>query len=134
QVDFALTRDAQGRVEGRVVELQAFPSLYALMTLMSDAWASAMNTVPSLRADWRCFVGQDRASGLDLMSRTILGGEDPREVVLVDVDPPRQKTSPDFYATRHLLGVDPVCITELQREGRKLYRVVDGQRIQVKRL
>ena len=63
QVDFALTRGADGRVEGRVVELQAFPSLYALMTLMSDAWAGAMNSVPSLQADWSCFVGQDRTLG-----------------------------------------------------------------------
>ena len=68
------------------------------------------------------------------MARTILGGEDPREVVLVDVDPPRQKTSPDFWATKLLLGVDSVCITELKKDGRQLYRMVDGKRVQVKRI
>ena len=31
QVDFAVTRNAAGELEGKVVELQAFPSLYALM-------------------------------------------------------------------------------------------------------
>src|SRR5437867_1999184 len=30
QVDFALTEGADGQMDGRVVELQAFPSLYAL--------------------------------------------------------------------------------------------------------
>src|SRR5687767_5106097 len=38
QVDFALVQGPHGRLEGRVVELQAFPSLYALMTMMADAW------------------------------------------------------------------------------------------------
>jgi hypothetical protein len=47
QVDFALTRDASGEMVGRVVELQAFPSLYALMTVMSDTWAETLNRIPA---------------------------------------------------------------------------------------
>src|SRR5690348_13148537 len=35
QVDFAITRDARGELRGQVVELQAFPSLYALMVIQS---------------------------------------------------------------------------------------------------
>src|SRR5690606_34174818 len=79
QVDFALTQDAQGKVTGRVVELQAFPSLYALMTLISDAWAGAMNEEASLQGDWSCFVGMERDAAIELMRRTIVAGEDPRE-------------------------------------------------------
>lgn len=134
QVDFALTKTPDGRVTGRVVELQAFPSLYALMTLMSDAWAGAMNDVPELRSDWSCFIGMERDEAIDLMRRTIVAGEDPREVVLVDLEPPQQKTSADFYATQLLLGVDPVCITDLKVDGNRLYREVDGQRVPVKRI
>jgi len=134
QVDFALTRDADGRVTGRVVELQAFPSLYALMALMSDAWARAMNDVPELQAEWSCFVGMDRDAAIDLMRRTIVAGEDPREVVLVDLEPSKQKTAADFHATQLLLGVDPVCITDVKVDGNRLYREVDGKRIPIKRL
>ena len=134
QVDFALTRDADGRVTGRVVELQAFPSLYALMALMSDAWARAMNDVPELQAEWSCFVGMDREAAIDLMRRTIVAGEDPREVVLVDLEPSKQKTAADFHATQLLLGVDPVCITDVKVDGNRLYREVDGKRIPIKRL
>ncbi len=134
QVDFALTRDADGRVTGRVVELQAFPSLYALMALMSDAWARAMNDVPELRAEWSCFVGMDREAAIDLMRRTIVAGEDPREVVLVDLEPSKQKTAADFHATQLLLGVDSVCITDVKVDGNRLYREVDGERIPIKRL
>src|SRR5690606_24544400 len=52
QVDFAITENAEGGYEGRVVELQAFPSLYALMSFMSDAWAKVMNEIPGLEGDW----------------------------------------------------------------------------------
>lgn len=134
QVDFALTRDADGTVRPQVVELQAFPSLYALMTLMSDAWAETFSTLPELAGDWRCFVDHDREDAISLLGRTILGGEDPSEVVLVDLEPSRQKTSQDFIATRHLFGVDSVCITDIGVEGNRLFRTVDGKRRPIRRI
>jgi hypothetical protein len=134
QVDFALTRDAEGTVRPQVVELQAFPSLYALMTLMSDAWAATFDTLPELAGDWRCFVDRSREDALALLGRTILGSEDPNEVVLVDLEPPRQKTSQDFIATQRLFGVDPVCITEIGVEGNRLFRTVNGKRRPIRRI
>lgn len=133
QVDFAICKDERGEPCGRLVELQAFPSLYALETVEADMWSEALNRVPSLRRDWSCFfTSRDRA--MSLMRRSILGGEDPREVVLVDYKPWTQKTSPDFVATKALFDVDSVCVTDLIKEGNKLYREVDGKRIRVKRI
>ncbi len=46
-MDFALCRDERGElVPKRLVELQAFPSLYALETVEAEMWASALNEVP----------------------------------------------------------------------------------------
>lgn len=134
QVDFALTRDGRGNVDGKVVELQAFPSLYALMTYMADAWAETMNEVPSLKSKWGCFINMSRDQAFALMRETLLAGNDPQHVVLVDVEPEHQKTSPDFEATRQLFGVDPVCVTKLIKRGRQLFRVKDGKELQVKRI
>ena len=39
-----------------------------------------------------------------LLGDTILGGEAPESVVLVDFEPQHQKTRPDFVATRALFG------------------------------
>ena len=64
----------------------------------------------------------------------IVADYDPNEVVLVDIEPEKQKTAPDFYATRNAFGVDPVCVTKLEVEGRKLFRRKDGKRVQVKRI
>jgi hypothetical protein len=134
QVDFAITQRADGTMEGKVVELQAFPSLYALMVFMADAWAETMNTVPGLRDDWGNFVGLERAPALELLRRTIVADCDPNEVALVDYAPEEQKTSPDFVATQKLFGVDSVCVTRLEKKGRQLFRMKDGKRIQVKRI
>lgn len=133
QIDFAICKDERGEFCGRLVELQAFPSLYALETVEADMWASALNDVPELRRDWTCFF-ESRDHALSLMRRAIVGREDPREVVLVDYQPEKQKTSPDFVATKYLFDVDSVCVTSLIKEGKKLYRIKDGKRIQVKRI
>lgn len=134
QVDFALVQGPSGKIEGRVVELQAFPSLYALMSMMADAWGETMNEVPDLRADWTCFIGQDNKGALELMRRTIVGDADPETVALVDFEPENQKTSPDFWATQKLFGVDPVCVTKLVKRGHHLFRQKGGREVPVHRI
>jgi len=134
QVDFALVKGPQGEIEGRVVELQAFPSLYALMSFMAEAWADTLNTVPELKGPYGWSIHMDRSQALELMRRTIVGGCRPEEVVLVDYEPEKQKTSPDFVATRQLFGVDAVCVTKLVKKGRQLFREKDGRLVQVKRI
>ena len=133
QVDFALCRDERGELCGRLVELQAFPSLYALESVEADLWAEAMNQVPALRREWTCFF-RDRERAMSLMRRSILAKEDPVEVAHVDYKPEQQKTAPDFVATKLLFGVDAVCVTDLVKEGKKLYRIKDGKRVRVKRI
>ena len=65
--------------------------------------------------------------GRQLLGDTILGGEPPESVVLVDFEPEHQKTRPDFVATRKLFGVEAVCPTELVKEGRRLFRRGSGR-------
>jgi hypothetical protein len=134
QVDFALTPGNDGDLDGRVVELQAFPSLYALMTVMSDTWSETLNGIAGLEGDWSWAIGLDHETAIERMREMIVADEDPREVVLVDFQPDKQKTAPDFEATRQLFGVEPVCVTKLRKEGRQLYRERDGQVVRVKRI
>lgn len=134
QVDFAVTRNGDGSFDGRVVELQAFPSLYALMAFMAEAWDQTLNEHEETKGEYGCFIGMDKKAAIELMARTILGAASPEETVLVDFEPHNQKTSPDFVATRELFGVDSVCVTKLIKEGRQLFREKDGKRIQVKRI
>ncbi len=136
QVDFAVTQNAAGELEGKVVELQAFPSLYALMVIQHEVLIERMKAeMPELDKPMSIyFGGLDRASFVERFRRAVVHDEDPAEVVLLDLHPETQKTYPDFAATKMLLGVDAVCPTALEKEGRKLYRKKDGKRIQVKRI
>jgi hypothetical protein len=135
QVDFAITRGPDGELDGKVVELQAFPSLYALMVLQADLVAEQMREVPGLDRSWSIyFSGLDRASFVERLRRAVLAGEDPEHVVLLDLDPPAQKTYPDFVATKMLLDVDAVCPTTLVRDGRRLLREKGGRLVPVRRI
>lgn len=135
QVDFAITRGENGELEGKVVELQAFPSLYALMVIQAEVMSEMLAEMPGLDRRWSIyFSGLDRASFTEHFRRAVLADEAPENVVLLDLDPPSQKTYPDFLATKELTGIDSICPTTLIRDGRKLLRKVDGRLVQVRRI
>ncbi len=136
QVDLAVVRGADGALAPRLIELQGFPSLSAFEVFQAEAWESVLAGVPGLPAGgWSpYFSGLDRASYVELLRRVVVADEDPEEVVLLDLKPREQKTYVDFEATRLLLGVDAVCATELEREGRRLYRRKGGRRVPVRRI
>lgn len=134
QVDFAIVRGPSGELEGRVVELQAFPSLYALMVLQSDVMAETLRAMPGMPDKWSIYFDGDRESFVERFKGALLAGEDPESVVLLDLDPPAQKTYPDFVATKQLTGVDAVCPTTLIKDGRKLLRDIGGKKVEVRRI
>ena len=136
QVDLAVTRGADGSLAPKLVELQGFPSLSAFEVLQADAWEAALAGIPGLPAGgWSpYFSGLTRESYLDLFRRTVVARHDPETVVLLDLRPDRQKTAVDFDATRKLLGVEAVCATEIEREGRRLYRRKGGRRVPIERI
>ena len=136
QIDFAITQNADGSLDGRVVELQAFPSLYAMMVQKLEVMRGALAKLsPELERDWSIFYGDlDRESFIPRLASAILDGNDPKEVVLLDLAPESQKTYPDFIATKQLVGIDAVCPTKLVKEGNRLFREKDGKRVRVSRI
>ncbi len=135
QIDFAVTQNEDGTLDGRVVELQAFPSLYALMVIKLEVLRGLLSKIEGLDRPWSIFFGGlSTASFTERFKQAVLAGEDPEEVVLLDLHPEQQKTYPDFIATKELVGIDPVCPTKLVLEGNKLFRHKDGRRVQVKRI
>lgn len=135
QVDFAVSRDEQGEWTGRLVELQGFPSLYALIPMQAQILAEEIRSIPGLERPWTTLFDHLSMDAYAARLRgALLGGHEPDSVVLLDLDPPSQKTYPDFLATRMMTGIDAVCPTTLQRDGRRLFRIKDGKRVQVERI
>ena len=135
-VDFAAVRGPDGTFEPKLVELQGFPSLFAFEVMQRDAWVANMADIAELDFDWTCwFGGRDRAAFLELVRSAVVGDCDPANVVLLDIDPPQQKTVADFVATKRLFGVDAVDIRALVVRGRKLFRRDErGREVPVERI
>ncbi len=136
QVDLAVVAGAGGRLEPRLIELQGFPSLCAFEVFQADVWSECLRGMPGLpETAWSpYFSGLTRAGYVDLLRRTILGDEHPETVVLVDLEPEKQKTAIDFTATKRLLGIDALDPRDLAVEGRRLVRKVGGRTVPVKRI
>ncbi len=109
--DFGLVRNGDGSLAPRLVEMQAFPSVFGFQFAISEAWRSSFALDPSLRY---LFSGLDEGGFWKLLARTIVAGHDPESVVLVDVDPLNQKTLPDFHITADRLGIRIVDIAALE--------------------
>ena len=131
QVDFGLVRDSAGELQPKLVELQAFPSLYAYQPVLAHAYIDVFGLDRKLLY---FLSGLDSASYRRLLHDAIVAGHDPANVVLMEVHPEEQKTRPDFLLTEKLLGIRTVCITKIRKEGRHLFYEEDGKRIPIKRI
>jgi hypothetical protein len=131
QVDFGLVRDAAGDLQPKLVELQAFPSLYAYQPVLSQAYMDVFELDPNLRY---FLSGLDSASYKQLLSEAIVAGHDPANVILMEVHPDEQKTRPDFLLTEKLLGIRTVCITRILKQGRRLFYDEGGQQVPIERI
>jgi len=106
QVDFGLT----AALEPKLVEIQAFPSLYAYQPFLQQCYLDAyqLNVAPD-------------ASFVEDFRRAVLGDHQPENVVLLEIDPQNQKTLADFLLTGKLLGIRTVCITSVEKRGDRLF-------------
>src|SRR5262249_46838845 len=72
-----------------------------------------------LPRELRTLIGGLDDAGYDaLVGRAIVGAHDPDEVVLMEMDPDRQKTRPDSVVTERRLGVRAVDIRSIVQQGR----------------
>jgi len=128
--DFGLVRKDTGRLEPMLVELQAFPSVFAYQSLLSQTYRDTFELDESL--DY-FLGGHTETSFWKLFANVVLGGHDPENVILSEIDPEHQKTLPDFLITAERLGVAIVDVSKLVRIEQpgglpKLYRH-DGDRL-----
>jgi hypothetical protein len=131
QVDFGLVRDSAGELQPKLVELQAFPSLYAYQPVLSQAYVDVFGLDPQLNY---FLSGLDSAAYNQLLQNAIVARHDPANVVLMEVHPEEQKTRPDFLLTEKLLGIRTVCITKIRKDGRRLFYEEAGKQVPIDRI
>lgn len=123
-IDFALTRLPGGRIAPRVLELQGFPSYYFSQLFLAELYASI--APHEVRPDAAFLGGYEAATYAALLRETILGGEAPEQVLLVDIEPEKQKNWMEFQLTARYCGIRIACVSRLERRGRRIGIEVDG--------
>jgi hypothetical protein len=147
QVDFGLVRDAHRELQPKLVELQAFPSLYAYQVTLAQSYIDVyglsgerasgfgLRASASERPELNFFLsGLDEKSYRELLRRAIVGAHDPENVILMEIHPQEQKTLPDFLLTEKMLGVRTVDIEAIKKQGSQLYYERNGGRVPIRRI
>jgi hypothetical protein len=131
-MDFGICKMDDGSLMPQLIELQGFPSLYFFQAMLADAYR-ATQYVPEGFDTY--FNGLDRQSYTALLRNIIVGNCDPKQVVLLEIEPEKQNTSIDFYAAQAELGIKVLCISKLIKRGHALFYADDhGVEIPVKRI
>jgi hypothetical protein len=130
-VDFGICTEG-GRLVPRLIELQAFPSLFGFQFLVLHCLRKAFPAIPR---DWTSsFGGMKDDAYVEILRRTIIGDAQAENVILLEIEPEKQKTRIDFAATETLLGIRSVCLTKLRKRGRQLFYERDGREVRVERI
>jgi hypothetical protein len=130
-VDFGLVRDASGTLKPKLVEMQAFPSIFGYQPLLAEEYTDIFGLDPNLEY---FFGGMDESRYWALMREVIVAGHSPENVVLAEVDPGAQKTLPDFLMHEQHLGIHTVDVRELVKQGNKLYYRRGGKLVPIDRI
>lgn len=130
-IDFGICAEGD-RLVPRLIELQAFPSLFGFQLLLLHCIRKAYPAIPQ---NWTSsFGGIKDEAYIELLRRTIVADSDPENVVLLEIEPEKQKTRVDFAATQTLLGIRPVCVTKIKKRRRQLFYDRDGREVQIERI
>jgi hypothetical protein len=131
--DFGVCINEEGLLEPQLIELQGFPTLFAFQVYYPDLLRKYFS-IPDNYSQY--LNGYDKESYLQDLKEVIVGNEPVENVILLEIKPHGQKTRIDFYCTQDYLGIQPVCITDLIQEGKKLFYINEKtkKKTEVKRI
>jgi hypothetical protein len=130
-VDFGLVRNADGTLVPKLVELQAFPSIFGYQDILAQQYIESFRLSSSLQ---RHLGGLNEQTYWQLLRQVIVGDHDPENVVLLEIDPGHQKTLPDFHVYEDKLHIATVDISKLRKQGNRLFYQRKGREIPIHRI
>lgn len=130
-VDFGLVRNPDGTLSPKLVELQAFPSIFGYQDILSRQYVETFDLDSNLT--WH-LGGLTEQTYWQLLREVIVADHDPENVVLLEIDPPHQKTLPDFHIYEDKLHIAIVDIAKLRKQGNRLFYQHEGRDIPIHRI
>jgi hypothetical protein len=129
--DFGVCINDNGELEPQLIEMQGFPTLFCFQVYYPEVVRKHFK-IPGNFSHY--INGYDRESYVQDLKDIILGSHLPENVILLEIKPHEQKTRIDFYCTRDYVGIQPVCLTELIRDGKQLFYMFEGKKTIIKRI
>lgn len=137
-VDFGLVHTGEGPWQGdiatlepRLVELQAFPSVFGLQSVLGELYCRHFD-LPTSLARYPHDINQ--VTYWQKLREVIVANHAPENVILLEVTPELQKTLPDFHVHQDQLGIRAVDISAVRQRGRQLFYDRDGVETPIHRI
>lgn len=132
QMDFGVCLDENGDYTPQLIEIQGFPSLYFFQDLLARNFREHFQIPDRFTSH---MSGMTSKEYFDLLREIIVGDCDPKQVVLLEVEPEKQTTYIDFLGAEEKLGIKVLCISKMKKRGKQLFYLgEDGQEIHIKRI
>lgn len=127
-IDFGICKDEKGQISPKLIELQAFPSLFGFQFIYEDILARVYPFLRHLKTT------PSQSNYIEKLKKIIIGNENPENVILLEIFPEKQKTNIDFKVTENFLGIKTVCLTQIAKEGKKLFYNCNGMKTPIHRI
>ncbi|WP_417429390.1 hypothetical protein [Halpernia sp.] len=127
-IDFGICKNNEGEIVPQLIELQAFPTLYAFQKVYDDIVTEVYPFLKEVKNP------PSKSDYADILKDVIVGDENPENVILLEIYPEKQKTAVDFALTEKFLGIKTVCLTKIKKEGKKLFYENEGKLIPINRI
>ena len=118
QFDFGICLDENGDPTPKLIELQGFPSLYFYQDLLGKLYKKHYNLPEHLSIHP---LGISSDEFIEKLRTEIVGDTDPKQVILLEIEPEKQATAIDFFCTEATLGIKILCISKLIKKGKQLF-------------
>lgn len=129
QMDFGICLDENGDPIPKLIELQGFPSLYFYQEFLARKYIQHYDLPERLSVHMDGLTSDEY---IKLLLEEIIGDADPKQVVLLEVEPEKQVTRIDFLCAEQALGLKVLCISKLKKRGKELfYMDEEGREIKV---
>ena len=131
-VDFGICEDENGRLSPQLIEIQGFPSLFYYQNICAKAYRQHFDIPLGYK---HLFGKLDEPAYFEVLKQVIVGNAKPENVVMIDIEPHKQNTQVDFWATARTLGIKVLCVSELKTSDKDVYYVDEnGKKVGVERI
>ncbi len=116
QLDFGICLDENGDPTPKLIELQGFPSLYFYQDLIASMYVKHFDIPDNFSIHLN---GMKRKEYIEMLREEIVGNTNPKQVVLLEVEPDKQATRIDFLCVEQALGIKILCISKMKKRGKR---------------